>query len=280
MQDLKGQKRRRVKGNRRVGEKVRRDWKGIFHRSLRLLLFACSAALILSGSVLVARILFESGYFGVEQIEIINLKRLEADEIIAETNIKGGDNIFRLDLEAIGRKIEENPWVAKAEVGRVFPREIVIRITEREARAIVNLGYLYYIDNNADIFKVLSAEDRLDYPVITGIDRDFLLERPEEGKKMLENAIAVINRLAERTVFSLDQVSEVHIDRDNSVILMTCRSGVPVLLGFKGYELKLDRLERIYPELEPKLPVLKGIDLTVADRVIVKIDQKFTSGKG
>ncbi len=169
--------------------------------------------------------------------------------------------------------------MAKAEVGRVFPREIVIRITEREARAIINLGYLYYVDGNGEIFKVLSAEDRLDYPVITGIDRSFLLDKPEQGKELLENAMKIIDQLAERTIFSLDKVSEIHVDRKSSIALMTYRAGVPVQLGFRGHAAKLDRLERIYHELEPKLPVLKGIDLNVADRVIVKIDQKFTAGK-
>jgi len=279
MQDLKGLKKRRVKGNRLKGEKKRRDWKAVFHRALRVVLFSCSAVLVLSGGVLVAQILFESGYFGVETIEIVNLKRLKPDEIIAESNIKGGDNIFRLDLDAIGRKIEENPWVAKAEVGRVFPREIVIRVTEREARAIINLGYLYYVDGGAEIFKVLSSDDRLDFPVITGIERDYLLENPEQGKKMLTNAMAVVDRLAERTVFSLDQVSEVNVNKENSIVLTTYRAGVPVQLGYKDYATKLDRLERIYHEIEPKLPGLKGIDLNVTDRVIVKIDQKFTTGK-
>ena len=170
--------------------------------------------------------------------------------------------------------------MAKAEVGRVFPREIVIRVTEREARAIINLGYLYYVDGGAEIFKVLSSEDRLDFPVITGIERDYLLENPEKGKKMLANAMAVVDRLAERTVFSLDQVSEVNVDKENSIVLTTYRAGVPVQLGYKDYAAKLDRLERIYHEIEPKLPGLKGIDLNVTDRVIVKIDQKFTTGKG
>lgn len=280
MQDLKGQKKRRLKGNRRIGEKPKRDWKKVFHRSLRLFLFSCSAVLVMSGGVLVAQVLFESGYFGVEQIKIMNLQRLEADEIITESNIKAGDNIFRLDLEAIGRKIEENPWVARAEVGRVFPREIVIRITERNARAIINLGYLYYVDGDAEIFKVLSADDRLDYPVITGIRRDELLEQEKHGRELLKKGMAVIDRLAKRTVFTLDQVSEVHVDDENGVVLTTYRSGVPVHLGFQDYKNKLDRLEQIYADLEAKLPVLKGIDLNVTDRVIVKIDQKFTTGKG
>lgn len=280
MQDLKSGKKRRLKGNRRKTEKVKRDWKAIFHRGLRLVLFSCSAVLIISGAVLIAQILFDSGYFGVEQIEVVNLHRLEAEEVIAGSDIQGGDNIFQLDLDTIGRKIEENPWIAKAEVSRVFPREIVIRITERNARAIINLGYLYYVDGKGEIFKVLAADDRLDYPVITGIDREFLLENPEKGRDFLQSAMKLIDRLAERTVFSLDEVSEVHIDRDNGMIIMTRRFGVPVQLGTGGHAAKLDRLERIYGELEPRLPVLKGIDLNVSDRVIVKIDKKYTSGKG
>ena len=62
---------------------------------------------------------------------------------------------------------------------RVFPREVVIPVHERVPQAIINLGYLYYVDGGGEIFKVLSSDDRLDFPVITGIDRQFLLENPE-----------------------------------------------------------------------------------------------------
>ncbi|NIQ94698.1 MAG: cell division protein FtsQ, partial [Desulfuromonadales bacterium] len=88
---------------------------------------------------------------------------------------------------------------------------------------------------NGEIFKVLSAEDRLDYPVITGIDRSFLLDKPEQGKELLENAMKIIDQLAERTIFSLDKVSEIHVDRKSSIALMTYRAGVPVQLGFRGH---------------------------------------------
>ncbi|PLX72019.1 MAG: hypothetical protein C0615_12930 [Desulfuromonas sp.] len=279
MLDLKQQKKRRTKGNRRIREKEKRDWKATFHRAFRIVLFSCSSALVISGGVLLAQIMFESGYFGVETIQIQNLRRLKADEIIAGSNIKSGDNIFGLDLETIGRKIEENPWVARAEVGRVFPREIVIRVTEREARAIINLGYLYYVDGDGEIFKVLAADDNLDYPVITGIDREFFLDRPQQAKQLLQKAMAVVDRLAARTIFSLEQVSEVHVDEEDGVVLTTCRAGVPIRIGFSNYENKLDRLERIYAELETKLPILNGIDLNVSDRVIVRIDQAYTSGR-
>ncbi len=55
--------------------------------------------------------------------------------------------------------------------------------------------------------------------------------------------------------------------------------GVPVLFGHGDFAVKLDRLERIYGELEPRLTALQYIDLNVADRVIVKVDPKYAAGR-
>lgn len=281
MLDMKGQKRRKGKANRlKKGKKAPRDWKALFHRGLRLALFGGSALLIISGGFLTIKMLFQSGYFGVERIRILNLKRLSSEEIVAESDIRGGDNIFNLDLEMIGKKIEENPWVARAEIERIFPREVVIKVTEREERAIINLDYLYYVDKDAVIFKTLSAQDRLDYPVITGLDRDYFLQHPDKAELLLAEALGLLDVLSENRIFSVDDISEVHIDLKDGFVLTTERAGVPIMLGHGSFERKLTRLERIYHEIQPNLTLLKGIDLNVADRVIVKLDRRVAYSKG
>ena len=280
MQDMKGKKHRKIKGNRLNKGKTPRDWKGIFHRGLRLILFSGSTLLIVSGGFLAVRVLFESDYFGVERVRIMNLKRLSSEEIVADSDIRGGANIFKLDLEMIGKKIEENPWVARAEIERIFPREVVIRVTEREERAIINLNYLYYVDKDGEIFKPLSAEDRLDYPVITGLDRDYFLKYPDKAEALMNKALNLLNLLAENTIFTVDDISEIHIDLKEGFVLTTERTGVPVKLGHKHFKQKLARLEKIYHDIQPNLTSLKGIDLNVADRVIVKMDRKVVYTKG
>ncbi len=276
MVDMKGQKRRKNKSNRlKKSKRPPHNWQGVFHRGLRLILFSGSALLIISGSFLAVRMLFESGYFGVEQIRIMNLKRLNSEEIVAESDIRGGDNIFKLNLEMISKKIEENPWVARAEIERIFPREVVIRVTEREERAIINLNYLYYVDNQGEIFKQLSARDRLDYPVITGLDREYFLKQPEKAEALLLKAVNLLDMLATNTIFTVDHISEIHIDLKAGFILTTNQSGIPVMLGHDRFRQKLARLEKIYHEIEPKLASLKGIDLNVADRVIVQMNRKI-----
>ncbi len=126
---------------------------------------------------------------------------------------------------------------------------------------------------------MLEPGDRLDYPVLTGIDRKFLSrtagakrERPwprRWGSSRQSPAAAS---------FSLSEVSELHYDPIEGYVLITLAGGVPIRLGFGSFADKLDRLERIYPELKLRLATLKYIDLNVADRVIVRIDRQLAQG--
>ena len=148
-------------------------------------------------------------------------------------------------------------------------------MTEREERAIINLSYLYYVDSKGEIFKQLSAQDRLDYPVITGLDRDYFLNYPDQAEMLLTKAIDLLDLLSANTIFTVDDISEIHIDLKEGFVLTTNQAGVPVMLGHDKFRQKLARLEKIYQDIQPKLASLKGIDLNVADRVIVKMNRKI-----
>ena len=283
MRDFKSQKPVKVKVNRRKRQKEPRDWRKFFQRALGIgVLFGklVLVVLLFGGAGLAARQVFHSGYFGVAKVRVENLGRVSEEEVVALSDIRPGMNIFDLELEMIGRKIEENPWIAAARVERVLPREVVISVRERVPKAVINLGYLYYLDAGGEIFKVLGPEDSIDYPVVTGIDRRTLLEKPGECRKHLEEAVLLLDALAGRRIFSLDDVSELNIDQTDGLTLFTFSGGIPVRMGHSNFSSKLDRLERIYPELEPRLPALKYIDLNVADRVIVKVDSRRTIGNG
>ncbi len=236
--------------------------------------------LAISGGGLLIRAFIASDYFRISGIQVENGSRVASEDIVALSHIRTGTNIFSLNLERIGRKIEENPWIASARVQRIFPDLVVIRISEREPRAVVNLGYLYYLDDEGEIFKLIDSSDTLDYPVVTGIDRKNFLEEPEEAHRILKEAVALLDKLGRRTGFGLEDVSEIHYDPVEGYILFTCAGGVPIHLGFSNFEGKLSRLDRIYKDLESRLATLQYIDLNVADRVIVKLDAKSIRGKG
>lgn len=280
MRDLKSQKTVRTKGNRRRPKKQARDWKKFFHRALRISICTGSVALVVSGGTLVARLLSGADFFRINKVTVANQQRVSQEEIISLSDIRLGVGIFDLDLELIGRKIEENAWIADATVERVFPREVRICVTERVPRAVVSLGYLYYADKSGEIFKLLEPDDLLDYPLVTGLDRRFLLDHPKEARSLLKEAMGLLNNLSAREQFNLDDVSELHIDQTDGFELYTYVGGVPIRMGNSNFNSKLDRLESIYGDLEPRLLSLKHIDLNVANRVIVKLEASGAHGHG
>lgn len=278
--NLKGHKPPKIKLNRRKEEKKQpRDWRKLLLRLLRVCLFAGGAALLVAATMLGVQFMRESDYFTVRNVLVHAGPRVSAEEIAASSEIRLGVGIFDLDLAAIGRKIEENPWIARAEVVRSLPDEVVVSVTEHQPKAIVQLDFLYYVNAGGEVFKLLDASDRLDLPIFTGIDRQYLLDRPEEGQAWLQQALLLADALRGRSLFNLDDVSEIRVDRETGLVVHTRNHGVPVVFGRDDFGRKLDQLERIYGELEPRLTALYYIDLNVPDRVVVKVDPKYAAGR-
>lgn len=281
MRDLKktNQKTKKVRRNRRKQEKKSVDLRKLLRRFLRVSVAVFSTTMIIIGGFFVVQLLMASDLFKIDQISVQGNSRLDPDSIVALSDIQEGVNTFSLDLGLIGRKIEENPWIEKARVERIFPRQVTIEVLERKPVAIVNLGYLYYLDEQGEVFKVLDASDRLDFPMITGFDYDKAREHNEVYVQKFKQIVALLADLKKRSRFNLDQVSEIHQNSDGSLALFTLKGSVEIKLGNGNFESKLNRLERIYVQLQPKLNILDYIDLNVYEKVIVRIERPKKTAK-
>ncbi len=279
MQDVKRRKPKKVKGNRRRVEKEPRDWRKLFTRLLRAGLVLGGIALLVTGALLGTELVRDSDYFTVHNVRVNGNSRVSEQEITGIADVRTGTGIFDLDLPRIGRKIAENPWIDTVEVVRSLPDEVVISVTEHQPRAVVQLDYLYYANGAGKVFKLLDSTDSLDYPFITGVDRQYLLDRPDEVAAWVRQALALTEALQGRRLFTFDDVSEIRVDREDGLVVYTNDFGVPILFGRDDFSAKLDRLERLYGELKPRLTALHYIDLNVADRVVVKVDPKYAAGR-
>jgi cell division protein FtsQ len=274
----KGQK--KLRQNRRKGKKQPLDLRKLLHRALRVGVFGFSLVLLVVGGTLLVQVLLASDLFRVESIEVAGNTQMAAEDIIGLSDIKRGDMTFDLDLHLIGRKIAENPWVREAQVARIFPKQVVIRIEERQPRAIINLDLLYYLDERGEVFKVLGSGDSLDFPVVTGFDRAELQQGSSENARQLKAIVALIDDLKQREIFGLDQVSEIHREEGGGFCLYTYLGAVKIRIGRDTFSEKIDRLERIYTKLEKRLPVLDYIDLNVDERIIVRIERSAAQARG
>lgn len=282
MRDLKQPQRtkQKVRKNRAKKQKEPLRLRKLLHRALRIGVLSCSGALLVVGGFVAVQLLMASDQFRIDQISVSGGRHLSQQQIVALSDIRPGLNTFELDLDLIGRKLEENPWVRRAQVQRVFPREVKIGIEERSPVAIINLGLLYYLDSKGEVFKLLDGADQLDFPVLTGFDAQRIAQHEPQVATELTQVVALIADLAQRREFGLDQISEIHREPSGSLSLFTLNGGVKVRLGRNDYRHKLDRLERIYAELKPRLPILDYIDLNVDEKVIVRIERPNNTARG
>ncbi|MCD6525756.1 MAG: FtsQ-type POTRA domain-containing protein [Desulfuromonas sp.] len=237
---------------------------------MRGFLMLCCGVLVVSGVALLMKMVSTSEHFQVDSIQVEGNQRLSDQEVIDLSDIRHGVRTFDLDLEIIGQNIAKNDWIRRAEVERKLPRGIIIRVTERDAVFVINLDYMFYVDAGGEIFKVLRAGDSLDYPLVSGLERQQLIDQPQSSREQLKQVAELLLHLRQRKIFDEQCVSQLHIDSKEGLILYTRNYGVPIQIGRDSFEKKIDRLEKIYPELEARLPNLKYINLNVPDKVIVK----------
>lgn len=280
MHDMKRQNvSKKLRSNRRKKQKKPLNLRYLLHRCLRVGVGIFSVAVMVAGSFFLVQLLLASGQFRIDTIRVEGNQRLREQTLIALSDVQPGISTFSLDLDLIGRKIAENPWVKEARIQRIFPRQVNIRIVEREPVAIINLGYLYYVDANGVVFKLLDGSDRLDYPVITGFSAAQLEQERSKDRTQLLQVLTLVEELETRAQFGLDKVSEVHRESDGGLSVYTLDGGVRIRLGSENYNAKLDRLEHIYALLLPKMKMLDYIDLNVDEKVIVRIERPDKAAK-
>lgn len=208
--------------------------------------------------------------FHLKSIEVSSAKHLTKEEIVGLAGLEPGNNLLGMNLKNMGEHILQNPWVETVRINRYFPDCISITITEREPVAIVNMGFIYYLDKRGNIFKVLNQGDRLDFPVITGFNEEGLERDPQGTRDALAATCDLLKILREKGAFILADVSEIHYDEGYGFTLFTASGALPVKVGAGDFTAKIDRFARIYRNLMAQLPTIHYIDLDYNDKIIVK----------
>jgi len=180
-------------------------------------------------------------------------------DIIRMLGIKRGTLMVDVDVDEARARLEALPWVQSAEVRRVWPDRIYVRVVERKPVAIwQNDGELAVIDRTGH---AISGEDVTRFtnlPLVVGKGAetaaagllDLLSRQPQ-----LRNHVKAAVRVGERRW---------NLRLDN---------GVEVRLPEEGAEAALAELVRLAREQDILSRDIKAIDLRFPDRLIVKLPQ-------
>ncbi len=188
----------------------------------------------------------------IRAVRFQGLARASEAELLSLSPVRPGDNLLASDLEAMERALCRHPWVKSALVRRRIPPAVEVRIEEREPKALVDLGGLYLVDRDAQVFKRAAPGDGLDLPLVTGFTRDDYVRRRADVEPLLAGALALLDGYAREGLAALAPVSEVHVDADDGVTLFVGEDGTQVRLGVGELPSKLSRLHGILAALRAK----------------------------
>ena len=271
MRDYKTSKKRRVKKNR---SREKKDYQGVIFGFFRLLLWT---SIIIGSFLLLAggyRYLITAPYFSLEKIAVSGQKRISSGEVIKTSHLKINDNIFVVDLAQVKRRLEAHPWIEKASVQRILPRSVRIKIEEKEPVALIHLENLYYLDKNGQVFKKISPEDNLNYPVITGITQGELSSSPgiQDIQDSIGSALTLLKLSSGGGWPRKSNISEINVDPDLGLSIFTVETAAQIKLGFDQISRKWSHLQMLLPLLQGRLSNIKYIDLNYQKMAVVKTE--------
>jgi cell division protein FtsQ len=209
-----------------------------------------AAALLVGLGLLAWRGGIEGDLFRIREVRFSGLARASAQELLELSPVQRGDHLVLCDTALVEAALRRHPWIESVEVRRALPPALEVRVVERRAAALVDLGGLYLVDGTGEVFKRAVPGDGLDLPVVTGIGRDAWVDRRDDVEPLLHAALTLLDRWAERGLDRRVPISEIHIDADYGTTLWAGPEGLEVRLGHGALPEKLARLEQVLAAVE------------------------------
>ncbi|OAM30880.1 cell division protein FtsQ [Eikenella longinqua] len=219
-----------------------------------------SSLYLLAGIGLVAAAvmwMMNSPYFPVKLVKIDGqLQRLSAAQLqqTASQHIRG--NIFKADLNEARQAFEALPWVAKAEVRRLWPDTVQIQVVERKPVARWEGGGL--VDSEGKGFDAPSDEN---FPIFAGTPG---------MRKIMVDEFAEFQAILAPTGQSISRMD--YSPRSSRVL--TLGNGIQLHLGRNEASMRLRRFVQAWHEiLKDRAADIRYVDLRYRDGFAVRYRQ-------
>jgi cell division protein FtsQ len=210
----------------------------------------------------------------VGEVKILGCTNAPESELLELTGVHFGSSLSALDLKELSRRLARHPWVKQAQVTRDWARKaLVIEVQERVPEALILFDGLYFVDRQGEIFKRVERGDRLDFPILTGLKIQEVRRGSPEAVATLHQALAFLDLLQYRKGFTSRDISEIHLNPQKGLTVFTVKEGMAIRLGFGEFKDKLDRLEKILPDLKRKVHQVESVDLNIPKRVVVRLKE-------
>lgn len=219
-----------------------------------LVLIAVFVGLLIGGALLgVYKWLSGSEFFQITSIKIEGNRQLSRQQILMLSGVDIRTNLLAFDVKAARAKIESDGWVKSARVERKWPSDLFIKVRERDPVALIRgLRGLFYVDVNGVAFSPVNPRDDMDFPVISGLEKEVGLYVSGEVKSWgdKKEEIADILRFISyagkgSSALPRQNISEINLAKDNGYVLYLADRPFPIYLGSQVSQKSYYRLAKV-----------------------------------
>ena len=198
--------------------------------------------------------------FTLDDIIVSGRKKTTKEELKQVLQLNRDNNIFTIDLQEIKQRLENLPWIRKAEISRhYFPNILQIELEERKVESIWQINNRFHpIDREGHVINAPYTSPR---PI--------LLIVGEGAPENIPQLMQIISQ--DKEIFSRIKVANYISGRRWNLILDDIENGITIKLPAQGQEeawKKLIKLNSTQGLLKRKLTI---IDLRFPNKVIVKL---------
>jgi cell division protein FtsQ len=195
--------------------------------------------------------------FRITSLALSGNVHVSREEALAIAGVTGRTSLLFLDAEATRERLKTNPWIADATVLKLYPGELQIRITEREAFALWQKdGRVSVIADDGTVLEPYLMPGLVQLPLVVG----------PGAEKRAKTFLALIDRYPDIR----DQVRASILVGERRWNLRL-RNGLDVRLPETEIARALERLVALDREVKLISRDITAIDLRLHDRVTVRL---------
>ena len=258
-------------------------------------------ALVISmslGFILIHDLIIQSDYFRAKNLIVIGTRRLSADQILEQADIRFGSNILAVNLSISRKRLLAHPWIAEAAVMREIPDKIRVSIKEHTPLAVVDLGRKFLISDKSILFKEREVSDPENLPLIRGLRYSdikisgektrFRIEKNSPSKDTgtgravyrqtevnpLDAVMEILHLgLNKNSIMPNGRIKQIRVDKDIGLTLYPADIVREIRLGYHDYSDKYAVLGKVFAYIKngkiKHFANLDSIDLNNLNRVVL-----------
>ena len=252
---------------------------------LRVILLLSLIVAVSAGFVLLYQHLLRAPYLKLQEVKVEGLDPQVRDRLLVQCGLNSGVSLLELNLKALRREMEMEPWVRTARLHRKFPHTLVVKAEQQRPVALVLTDTFHYMNGRGELFKKVEPGEPRDLPVITG-----LAGQAENAHGLLVVAAEMLRAVGiTRPPWSVSALSEIHLGTAGVAALYFQNLPVPLKVPcyhpaerWRPAEVRsgkwavalarhLERFRRVAEHLAEsgRIGDVTGIDLSNEDGVVV-----------